>query len=142
MDNIIGSKRTSTYTESWVNPTGTGIGSARNDAPDSHTSPTEKEALSPCEFGFKASHNYLPKAPDAPPLGPLRSTSNDATITSPPLSAGPVSLHGGQPIPSVASSRKAGRVFDPARGVELFKRGSEEVLATFLKMSYFTVTGN
>ncbi|KAJ3861078.1 hypothetical protein EV359DRAFT_47892 [Lentinula novae-zelandiae] len=56
-------------------------------------------------------------------------------ITSPPLSAGPVSPHEGQPITSVASSRKAGRVFDPARGVELFKCGSEEVLARFLKMS-------
>ncbi|KAJ3922634.1 hypothetical protein F5877DRAFT_33231 [Lentinula edodes] len=56
-------------------------------------------------------------------------------ITSPPSSAGPVSPHEGQPIPSVVSSRKAGRVFDLARGVELFKRGSEEVLARFLKMS-------
>jgi hypothetical protein len=30
--------------------------------------------------------------------------------------------------------RKATRVWDPARGVDLFKRGSEEVLARFLKM--------
>ncbi|KAJ3907252.1 hypothetical protein F5879DRAFT_555034, partial [Lentinula edodes] len=43
--------------------------------------------------------------------------------------------HEGQPIASVASSRKSGRVFDPARGVKLFKRGLAEVLARFLKMS-------
>ncbi|EEB97150.1 hypothetical protein MPER_03587 [Moniliophthora perniciosa FA553] len=34
----------------------------------------------------------------------------------------------------MSSLRKSGRVWDPARGVELFKRGSEEVLARFLKM--------
>ncbi|KAJ7293144.1 glycogenin [Mycena rebaudengoi] len=42
-----------------------------------------------------------------------RQISNDGSLTSPP---------------SVAA------VWDPARGVELFKRGSEEVLARFLKM--------
>jgi len=30
--------------------------------------------------------------------------------------------------------RKGMRTWDPARGVELFKRGSEQVLARFLKM--------
>ncbi|KAJ3889002.1 glycogenin [Lentinula edodes] len=152
--------------ESRVNPTGTGIGSGGNDAPNSRTSPT-LDPLSPREFGFKESPTAVrpparssssstitpsnanvvatagvnqrsfgsPQGPSAPPLGPLRNTSNDSTITSPPSSAGPVSPHEGQPITSVASSRKAGRVFDPARGVELFKRGSEEVLARFLKMS-------
>ncbi|KAJ3905120.1 hypothetical protein F5879DRAFT_800309, partial [Lentinula edodes] len=39
------------------------------------------------------------------------------------------------------SSRKAGRVFDRARGVYLFKRGSEEDLARFLKMG-FIILGN
>ncbi|KAJ3900831.1 hypothetical protein F5879DRAFT_808432 [Lentinula edodes] len=62
-------------------------------------------------------------------------------ITFPPSFAGLVLPHEGQPITSVVSSRKAGRAFDPARGVELFERGSEEVLARFLKMS-FTIPGN
>ncbi|KAJ7492435.1 hypothetical protein FB451DRAFT_1502771 [Mycena latifolia] len=34
----------------------------------------------------------------------------------------------------LSPTRKGSRVWDPARGVELFKRGSEEVLARFLKM--------
>ncbi|THH33157.1 hypothetical protein EUX98_g1060 [Antrodiella citrinella] len=33
--------------------------------------------------------------------------------------------------------RKGGRVWDPSRGVDVFKRGSEEVLARFLKMGSF-----
>ncbi|KAJ3854714.1 hypothetical protein EV368DRAFT_80368 [Lentinula lateritia] len=32
-----------------------------------------------------------PQSPNAPLLGPLRNTSNDSTIISPPSSAGPVS---------------------------------------------------
>ena len=35
------------------------------------------------------------------------------------------------------TTRKNGRVFDPARGVDLFKRSSEEVLARFLRMGSF-----
>ncbi|KAK0481673.1 glycogenin [Armillaria novae-zelandiae] len=81
---------------------------------------------------------------DSPP--PLRQTetgspsiarqlSNDgSSLASPPSSVGPLSPPDSQPV-SVTSPRKPGRVFDPARGVELFKRGSEEVLARFLKMS-------
>ena len=54
-----------------------------------------------------------------------RQLSNDSSVSSP--------APNGQP--SVLSPmRKPGRVWDPARGVELFKRGSEEVLARFLKM--------
>ncbi|KAJ3823284.1 glycogenin [Lentinula raphanica] len=74
-----------------------------------------------------------PQGGGAPPLGPLRHPSNEST--TPPSSAGPVSPPESQNLASVASPRRAGRVFDPARGVELFKRGSEEVLARFLKMS-------
>jgi len=52
---------------------------------------------------------------------------------SPPLSpADTLSPPAGQG--SVMPVRKAGRVWDPARGVELFKKGSEGVLARFLKM--------
>ena len=56
--------------------------------------------------------------------------SNDSSVDSPPSSIGPFSPSG-QPL---SPTRKPGRVWDPARGVELFKRGSEEVLARFLKM--------
>jgi len=61
-----------------------------------------------------------------------RQTSTDSSQESPASSLGPLSPPDGHPIGS--PSRKAGRVWDPARGVELIKRGSEEVLARFLKM--------
>ncbi|KAF5384986.1 hypothetical protein D9615_001307 [Tricholomella constricta] len=61
-----------------------------------------------------------------------RQPSNDSSLGSPASSVGPVSPSDGQSITS--PQRKGGRVWDPARGVELFKRGSEEVLARFLKM--------
>ncbi|KAG5637695.1 hypothetical protein DXG03_004394, partial [Asterophora parasitica] len=61
-----------------------------------------------------------------------RHPSNDSSLGSPASSAGPISPSDSQSI--MSPPRKAGRVWDPARGVELFKRGSEEVLARFLKM--------
>ncbi|KAG5644628.1 hypothetical protein DXG03_008106 [Asterophora parasitica] len=61
-----------------------------------------------------------------------RQPSNDSSLGSPASSAGPISPSDSQSI--MSPPRKAGRVWDPARGVELFKRGSEEVLARFLKM--------
>ncbi|PPQ63767.1 hypothetical protein CVT24_004309 [Panaeolus cyanescens] len=61
-----------------------------------------------------------------------RRPSNDSSLGSPPSSLGPVSPAESHPIaPPV---RKGGRVWDPARGVEAFKRSSEEVLARFLRM--------
>ncbi|KAG6876834.1 hypothetical protein C0992_011597 [Termitomyces sp. T32_za158] len=60
-----------------------------------------------------------------------RQASNDSSLASPISSVGPLSPSEGH---SISSPRKGGRVWDPARGVELFKRGSEEVLARFLKM--------
>lgn len=63
------------------------------------------------------------------PAGMARQTSNDSSITSPTSStAGYPDYEPQRPF------RVGGRVFDPARGVEIFKRGSEEVLARFLKM--------
>ncbi|KAL1708306.1 glycosyltransferase family 8 protein [Schizophyllum commune] len=62
-----------------------------------------------------------------------RQVSNESNITSPPSSIGPVSPPEGHPI-GAPTAKKAARVFDPARGVDLFKRGSEEVLARFLRM--------
>lgn len=61
-----------------------------------------------------------------------RQVSNDSSLPSPLSSGPPLSPAEGPAPPS--PSRKGGRVWDPARGVELFKRGSEEVLARFLKM--------
>jgi hypothetical protein len=61
-----------------------------------------------------------------------RQISNDSSVGSPPSSVGPVSPGDDQPFS--APIRTGTRVWDPARGVELFKRGSEEVLARFLKM--------
>ncbi|KAF8640611.1 hypothetical protein AX17_000272 [Amanita inopinata Kibby_2008] len=61
-----------------------------------------------------------------------RQISNDSSLGSPLSSGPPVSP---TDVPTGHSPlRKGGRVWDPARGVELFKRGSEEVLARFLKM--------
>ncbi|KAL1748961.1 glycosyltransferase family 8 protein [Schizophyllum fasciatum] len=62
-----------------------------------------------------------------------RQVSNESNLTSPPSSVGPVSPPEGHAIGAPAV-KKAARVFDPARGVDLFKRGSEEVLARFLRM--------
>ncbi|KAL6298716.1 hypothetical protein BKA93DRAFT_810095 [Sparassis latifolia] len=72
-------------------------------------------------------------SPFAPPLA--RTSSNDTTITSSPSTQGPIITPESTPI--MGSVRKGGRVWDPARGVDVFKRGSEEVLARFLRMGSF-----
>ncbi|KAJ8597617.1 nucleotide-diphospho-sugar transferase [Rhizopogon salebrosus TDB-379] len=67
-----------------------------------------------------------PKTPEQPGgamLGVKRTETPSSRPTSP---------NEGQ---SPSASRRASRVWDPSRGVELFKRGSEEVLARFLKIS-------
>ncbi|KAJ4485842.1 glycogenin [Lentinula aciculospora] len=107
---------------------------ARSSSSSTLTPSNANTIAAPATAMVQRSSGY-PQVPSAQPLGPLRHPSNDSTITSPPSSAGPLSPHDGQSIASVASPRRAARVFDPARGVELFKRGSEEVLARFLKMS-------
>ncbi|KAH9044526.1 glycosyltransferase family 8 protein [Lactarius pseudohatsudake] len=56
-----------------------------------------------------------------------RTISSDTA--SSPSSAPPTSPADSRPI-----HRAGGRVWDPARGVEIFKKGSEEVLSRFLKM--------
>ncbi|KAH9948180.1 glycogenin [Amylocystis lapponica] len=75
-------------------------------------------------------------SPFALPL--VRTSSND---TSSPSTQGPVVTPvitpESTPIMSPSSLRKGGRVWDPARGVDVFKRGSEEVLARFLRMGSF-----
>ncbi|KAF9648492.1 nucleotide-diphospho-sugar transferase, partial [Thelephora ganbajun] len=57
-----------------------------------------------------------------------RSASNETALSS---SVGP-------PSPDIASTPvKSTRVWDPARGVDIFKKGSEEVLSRFLRMGSF-----
>ncbi|KAF7311067.1 putative glycosyltransferase family 8 protein GLGEN [Mycena chlorophos] len=67
--------------------------------------------------------------PITPAMSVQRTTSTTSSSSS--TSVGPTS-----PPDTIgaAGARKGSRVWDPARGVELFKRGSEEVLARFLKM--------
>ncbi|KIJ22098.1 glycosyltransferase family 8 protein [Paxillus involutus ATCC 200175] len=93
----------------------------------------------------------VPKAEDAAPTptGGNLPLSDSPRSSSPPdvsvrtTSTTPKPRRVGTTSPPSASSRKSpgdvqarrgSRVWDPARGVELFKRGSEEVLARFLKM--------
>jgi len=66
------------------------------------------------------------------PASITRRASNDSSLGSPLSSIGPLSPVDGQAVP--LPIRKGTRVWDPARGVDVFKRGSEEVLARFLKM--------
>jgi glycogenin glucosyltransferase len=63
-----------------------------------------------------------------PPSSISRTFSSD-TASSPSSAGPPISPTDIRPI-----QRAGGRAWDPARGVEIFKRGSEEVLARFLKM--------
>ena len=62
------------------------------------------------------------------PMSVSRTISSD-TASSPSSAGPPVSPEDPRPM-----RRAGGRVWDPARGVEIFKRGSEEVLTRFLKM--------
>jgi glycogenin glucosyltransferase len=63
-----------------------------------------------------------------PPSSISRTFSSD-TASSPSSAGPPISPTDTRPI-----HRAGGRVWDPARGVEIFKKGSEEVLSRFLKM--------
>ncbi|KAG6862131.1 hypothetical protein C0995_004213 [Termitomyces sp. Mi166 len=131
--------------------------SARGGSPASSSSPTVEARLRSPQPGLRSPPSIRPiSSPPLPatqssksasipqksgirvvssPVGPStisRQTSNDSSLASPISSVGPLSPSEGQPVSS--PMRKASRVWDPARGVELFKRGSEEVLARFLKM--------
>ncbi|THV07552.1 hypothetical protein K435DRAFT_847971 [Dendrothele bispora CBS 962.96] len=66
--------------------------------------------------------------------GIVRRSSDSSSSASLPSSTGPASPPTGLPVVFPPQPRKASRVFDPARGVDVFKRGSEEVLARFLRM--------
>ena len=80
------------------------------------SSPVRQRVLSPLTTSLRS----------VPPLA--RSASNDTALSS---SVGP-------PSPDTASTPvKSSRVWDPARGVDIFKKGSEEVLSRFLRMGSF-----
>ncbi|KAH9944239.1 uncharacterized protein BXZ73DRAFT_87178 [Epithele typhae] len=70
--------------------------------------------------------------PFSPPLE--RMSSNDTMVTSSPSTTGALETPEGTPL---LGPRKSGRVWDPARGVDVFKRSSEEVLARFLRSGSF-----
>ncbi|KIY69169.1 glycosyltransferase family 8 protein [Cylindrobasidium torrendii FP15055 ss-10] len=75
------------------------------------------------------------------PTGPSPSITRDSSMSNTSLSSAPSTSGPDSPADSFVNSpppvvrKPAGRVFDPARDVEHFKRGSEEVLARFLKMT-------
>ncbi|KAJ7705984.1 hypothetical protein B0H17DRAFT_1192544 [Mycena rosella] len=101
--------------------------------------PVLQQPGSPREFMFASPTTTAqmstppPRAAAAAALASVeRQVSNDSSLPSPPSSIGPISPPDA-PL-AMAGLRKGSRVWDPARGVELFKRGSEEVLARFLKM--------
>ncbi|KII94146.1 glycosyltransferase family 8 protein [Plicaturopsis crispa FD-325 SS-3] len=99
---------------------------------------------SPREFAYSPAHSpdklgtpLLKLSSPMPPRN-LRKLSDETSS-----SASPLSPPGSQQLsPSTATPRKAARVFDPARGVDVFKRGSEEVLARFLKMGSWEEEAN
>ncbi|KAI0094282.1 hypothetical protein BDY19DRAFT_12250 [Irpex rosettiformis] len=65
-----------------------------------------------------------------------RTISSDAYVTpSPSTTNDSIVTPGDTPIE--ARQRRGSRVWDPARGVDVFKRSSEEVLAKFLRMGSF-----
>ena len=109
-------------------------------------SPSPPSLRSPREFEFPTPPPAAKPAQQVstPPSKPILQTlqrkfSNDGSSVASPLSSvGPLSP---VDVPIISPARKAGRVWDPARGVELFKRGSEEVLARFLKMGAWDEDG-
>ncbi|CAK5264483.1 unnamed protein product [Mycena citricolor] len=103
------------------------------------SSPISAGPTSPREFNFDSPTTRNNTEATPPPRTAVQATSpasvpfstNDTSLTSPPSSIGPISP---PDAPLVPPARKGSRVWDPARGVDVFKRGSEEVLARFLKM--------
>ena len=65
-----------------------------------------------------------------------RSVSTETTTTISPSTTHSSTLDTPENTP-VLGPRKASRVWDPARGIDVFKRGSEEVLARFLRLGSF-----
>ncbi|KAF8516732.1 hypothetical protein BU17DRAFT_50708 [Hysterangium stoloniferum] len=84
-------------------------------------------------------------SPPMPKLSPLTSDSQGALAANTEASSSPSSLFGPTSPEDVSAAYRpprARRTFDPARGVDVFKRGSEEVLARFLKMESWEEENN
>lgn len=91
-----------------------------------------RETLSPPRTPGQPSET-TPRAERSMTPSPLSPPSPLFSSESPTSSSlGPASPAEGR---SPSTPSRASRVWDPARGVEIFKRGSEEVLARFLKIS-------
>jgi hypothetical protein len=122
--------------------------------PASRTSSTkESKSKTRREHSSTAKHKIQPQAtatpehspvlsPQVPELSPPIGGSQvglkvtNETYLSPPSSLGPssppeITL---SPSSTVYKPRPARRTFDPARGVDVFKKGSEDVLTRFLKL--------
>ena len=106
-------------------------------SPREVTSPPQVPSHSPSPPRRASIIAPRPILPLLPVLRTISSETNTSltSLASPPSSTGPVSPQDGYPI--ALPVKKVGRVWDPARGIELFKRSSEEVLARFLKMGSF-----
>lgn len=121
-------------------PTG-GFGSGRN---GNRRQSVSQQPISP-PSGLLSPREYLFDSPDSPRASPKTVTPTTPrppgtrplvrrdSSSTPSTSSGPISPP--DSVRGLPIMHKAARVFDPARGVEAFKRGSEEVLARFLKMS-------
>lgn len=74
---------------------------------------------------------------DRPTAASRRFSSDTTSVSSPSSTAPPSSPPDGHPLgPGFSSTpikKPAGRVWDPTRSVDVFKKGSEEVLARFLR---------
>lgn len=70
----------------------------------------------------------VPPGPPPPPMMIMRTPSTETADSS---TVGPISP---MDSPVVGSRKRIGRTWDPATGVDVFKRASEEVLARFLRM--------
>lgn len=89
----------------------------------SHSSAISHSGRPSSSMGFRSSPSSIGRRP-----------SNESSLGSPASSIGPVSPVDTATAVMSPPMRKGTRVWDPARGVDVFKRGSEEVLAKFLKM--------
>lgn len=81
-------------------------------------------------------HTRLSSLQSPPVPGLQRTVSGETNLTHSPSSAeDSIATPDGTPVE--ARVRRGSRVWDPARGVDVFKRESEEVLVRFSKMSSF-----
>ncbi|TDL28016.1 nucleotide-diphospho-sugar transferase [Rickenella mellea] len=113
-------------------------GSQALDSPRSHSPSSVSPVATP---GPISSRTNVPFAPSKlsisqPPLTPIvvaRTSSTSSSGETLDSSIGPISPRDSLLSPQI-SRKPAARIWNPATGVDVFKRGSEEVLARFLRM--------